>query len=46
MRHTGDALAGIAGHDPAAIVSTHPFASQALGELRAQGDIRVRWSPT
>ena len=41
MRHTGDALAGIAGHDPAAIVSTHPFASQALGELRAQGDIRV-----
>ena len=41
MRHTGDALAGIADHDPAAIVSTHPFASQALGELRAQGDIRV-----
>jgi processive 1,2-diacylglycerol beta-glucosyltransferase len=41
MRHTGDALAGIADHEPAAIVSTHPFASQALGELRAQGDIRV-----
>ena len=41
MRHTGDALAGIADHDPAAIVSTHPFASQALGELRAQGDLRV-----
>ena len=41
MRHTGDALADIADHDPAAIVSTHPFASQALGELRAQGDIRV-----
>ena len=32
---------GIADHDPAAIVSTHPFASQALGELRAQGDLRV-----
>ena len=41
MRHTGDALAGIADHDPAAIVSTHPFASQTLGELRASGDIRV-----
>jgi len=41
MRHTGDALAGIADQEPAAIVSTHPFASQALGELRAQGDIRV-----
>lgn len=41
MRHTGDALADIADHEPAAIVSTHPFASQALGELRAQGDIRV-----
>ena len=35
MRHTGDALTDIAEHDPAAIVSTHPFASQALGELRA-----------
>ncbi len=41
MRHTGDALADIADHQPTAIVSTHPFASQALGELRAQGDIRV-----
>ena len=41
MRHIGDALTGIAHQDPAAIVSTHPFASQALGELRAQGDIRV-----
>ena len=41
MRHTGDALTDIAEHDPAAIVSTHPFASQALGELRAQGHLRV-----
>jgi processive 1,2-diacylglycerol beta-glucosyltransferase len=41
MRHTGDALTGIADHDPAAIVSTHPFASQALGELRAEGHLRV-----
>jgi len=41
MRHTGEALTGIADHDPAAIVSTHPFASQALGELRAQGHLRV-----
>jgi processive 1,2-diacylglycerol beta-glucosyltransferase len=41
MRHTGDALAGIADHDPVGIVSTHPFASQALGELRAQGEIHV-----
>ena len=41
MRHTGDALTGIADHDPAAIVSTHPFASQALGELRAKGHLRV-----
>jgi processive 1,2-diacylglycerol beta-glucosyltransferase len=41
MRHTGNALTGIAEHDPAAIVSTHPFASQALGDLRAQGDLRV-----
>ena len=41
MRHTGDVLTGIADHDPAAIVSTHPFASQALGELRAQGHLRV-----
>jgi processive 1,2-diacylglycerol beta-glucosyltransferase len=37
MRHTGHALTDIAEHDPAAIVSTHPFASQALGDLRAQG---------
>src|SRR5215210_1788512 len=41
MRHTGHALTGIADHDPAAIVSTHPFASQALGELRARGHLRV-----
>jgi processive 1,2-diacylglycerol beta-glucosyltransferase len=41
MRHTGSALTGIADHDPAAIVSTHPFASQALGELRALGHLRV-----
>ena len=41
MRHTGDALTGITDHHPTAIVSTHPFASQALGELRAQGHLRV-----
>jgi UDP-N-acetylglucosamine:LPS N-acetylglucosamine transferase len=41
LRHTGNALTGIADHDPAAIVSTHPFASQVLGELRAQGHLRV-----
>jgi processive 1,2-diacylglycerol beta-glucosyltransferase len=41
MRHTGHALTGLADHDPAAIVSTHPFASQALGELRGQGHLKV-----
>ncbi|MGZ4428541.1 MAG: MGDG synthase family glycosyltransferase [Nocardioidaceae bacterium] len=31
----------VAAAQPAAIVSTHPFASQALGELRAQGRLDV-----
>jgi len=37
MRHTEAHLLEAAGAGPAAIVSTHPFASHALGELRAQG---------
>lgn len=32
---------GLAGTTPAAVISTHPFASQALGELRASGRLQA-----
>ncbi len=41
MRHTQVALLELMRDEPAAIVSTHPFVSQTLGELRSQGRISV-----
>lgn len=35
------ALRRLAADQPAAIISTHPLASQALGELRARGRLRI-----
>lgn len=41
MRHTRAALLDLVRDAPAAIVSTHPFVSQTLGELRRSGRISV-----